>query len=228
MKGDLPLEIECLGSFISLPKKKIKALSNINLEIRKGEFFGIVGRNGSGKSTLLHIMSGAYQPDPGGKSELKGKYMRLALGLGFDPELTARENVYLNGAILGISMKQIGRKFSSIIEFAELQDFADTKLKYFSSGMVTKLKFSVAVNAEADIFLMDEFFGGVGDLRFKSKSEKVFEESIVKGRTIVHVSHSLNTIRKHCTRVLLLDKGKMIMVGEPDEVLEKYKQIVKK
>ncbi|NNF02394.1 MAG: ABC transporter ATP-binding protein, partial [Bacteroidia bacterium] len=186
-----------LNLFQPKRQKVIHALKNIDLQIKKGEFFGIVGHNGSGKSTLLHIMSGAYPPDPGGKTEIHGRFIRLALGLGFDKELTAHENIYLNGSILGLTMKEIGKRYHDILAFAELQNFAETKVKFYSTGMLSRLKFAIAVQAEADIFLMDEFFGGVGDLRFKKISEEVFDRSIVEGRTIVHVSHNLTTIEKY-------------------------------
>jgi len=204
--------------------QEIHALRDINLEIYKGEFFGIVGHNGSGKSTLLRIMSGTYPPDKGGEATIKGRYMRLTLGLGFDKELTAHENIYLNGSILGLSMKEIGQKYHEIIEFAELEGYEQTKVKYFSTGMLSRLKFAIAVQAEADIFLMDEFFGGVGDQRFKERSEKTFKEEVLKGHTIVHVSHSLNTMEQHCDRMLALDKGRILAVGTPDEVLPLYRE----
>lgn len=206
--------------------RKIKALENINLEVKKGEILGIIGRNGSGKSTLLRIIIGAYPPDKGGEVEVNGKIIRLALGMGFDPEMTARDNIYLNASLLGLTFKQIGSKFEEIITFAELKDFVDTKVKFFSSGMHSRLAFSIAVHAQADIFLMDEFFGGVGDIRFRQKSEKVFRESLVEGRTILQVSHNLNTISKHCHRVLLLDRGKQIALGRPAEIIPLYKKIM--
>jgi ABC-type polysaccharide/polyol phosphate transport system ATPase subunit len=208
-------------------KRHIRALHDINLEIYRGEFFGIVGHNGSGKSTLLRVMAGTYPPDPGGEVTMHGRFMRLALGMGFDPNLTAHENIFLNASILGLSMKQIRERHDEIIAMAELQDYIHTKVKFYSTGMLSRLKFAIAVQAEADIFLMDEFFGGVGDLRFKETSEKIFEESLVAGRTIVHVSHNLSTIRKHCDRVLLLHKGEAVALGPPDEVINAYQELVK-
>ncbi len=213
--------------FTKQHKRNIRALHNINLEIYKGEFFGIVGHNGSGKSTLLHVMAGTYPPDPGGEVHMKGRFMRLALGMGFDPNLTAHENIFLNASILGLTMKQIRERHDDIIAMAELEEYVHTKVKFFSTGMLSRLKFAIAVQADADIFLMDEFFGGVGDLRFKATSEKIFEESLVEGRTIVHVSHSLGTIRKHCDRVLLLHKGEAVALGPPEEVLEEYQRLAK-
>ncbi len=203
--------------------RTIQALSNLEFNVTKGEIFGIIGRNGSGKSTLLKIILGAIPPNKGGEVLLNGKIIRLSLGIGFDQTLTARENIYLNGSILGLSMKQIGLKFKSIIEFAELEKFTDTKIKYYSTGMRSRLAFSIALNAEADIFLLDEFFGGVGDLIFKKKSAEVFNSTILKGRTIVLVSHQLADISKYCDRVLYLKEGQMAFLGDPKQAIEMYK-----
>ena len=226
-KGSQSVHRKLISLFTQSEKRSIKALKNINLEIKKGEFFGILGHNGSGKSTLLRVISGGYPPDKGGTVEVNGRFMLLTLGLGFNMELTARENIYLNSSILGLSLKHIGRVFHDIIAFAELEKFVDTQVKFFSSGMLSRLKFAIAVNAEADIFLMDEFFGGVGDERFREKSNTVFQESIVKGRTIVHVSHSLHTIKEYCHRVLLLHQGEPVAIGEPDEIIAEYANLMK-
>lgn len=207
-------------------RRKIHALQNINLEIKKGEFFGIIGHNGSGKSTLLRIMAGTYLPDAGGEVYRSGSFMRLSLGLGFDNELTAHENIFLNASILGLSMRQIRAKHDDILRTADLEEYKHTKVKFFSTGMVSRLKFAIAVHAEAEIFFMDEFFGGVGDLKFKALSENIFKESIVQGRTIIHVSHTLPTIRAHCNRVLLLHRGEMKALGTPDEVIPIYQELM--
>lgn len=209
-----------------LPMKKVNALQNLNLEIKKGEFFGIIGRNGSGKSTLLHLLIGAMRPDKGSILETKGKVLRLAQGMDFEPNLTARDNIYLNGSILGLTFKKIGRIFHEIVRFAEIENFIDVPVKTFSSGMLSKLKFAIATHAEADIFLMDEFFVGVGDLKFKEKSEEVFRNRIIKGRTIVHVSHSLDSIIDLCDRVLLLDRGVPIAIGKPEEIVNQYQELM--
>ena len=209
-------------------RKVIKAVDDVNIEIEKGEFFGIVGRNGSGKSTLLNMMIGAIRPDKGCVIETKGKMVRLALGMGFDPNLTARDNIYVNASILGLTFKRIGLIFDDIIGFAELEDFVDFPVKNFSSGMISKLKFSIAIHAKADIFLMDEFFGGVGDESFKKKSSEVFQNTFLDGRTIIHVSHQLGTIKKHCKRVLLIDGGKQLMVDTPEVVIPAYKSLFAK
>ena len=128
---------------------------------------------------------------------------------------------------MGLTFKQIGRKFNQIIEFSELQDFVDTKIKFFSRGMKSSLAFAIAIHAEADIFLMDEFFGGVGDEKFKEKSDKIFKEAFLHGQTIVHVSHNLGTIKQYADRVILMHKGECIATGTPDEVLETYRKVIK-
>ncbi len=220
-----------MGSFADMisgkDRRTIEAVKNVSLEIKKGEFFGIVGANGSGKSTLLHLMSGVYKPDKGGKAIMNGSFIGLSLGLGFNNELTARENVFVNASVLGLPMKRIRKKYDRIIEFAELRNFENTKVKYFSRGMRARLAFAIAVHAEADIFLMDEFFGGVGDERFKGKSDKIFEEAIVKGRTIVHVSHNLSTIKKYAQRVMLMHEGECLKIGTVEEVFLFYQKTLK-
>lgn len=207
--------------------REIKALQNINLEIKRGEFFGIIGRNGSGKSTLLKLIMGAIMPDKGGRIEVKGKIIRLALGMGFDPNLSARDNIYVNASILGLTFKRIGLIFDDIIGFAELEKFVDTPVKFYSSGMRSRLSFSIAVHAEADIFLMDEFFGGVGDISFRKKSEEVFKETFLSGRTIINVSHQLPIIKKYCENVLVIDRGVPKIIGSPEEVLPLYRKLYK-
>ena len=206
-------------------KREIKALNNINLEINEGEFFGIIGSNGSGKSTLLKLMTSVYLPDKGGKISISGNFQSLALGTGFDIELTARENIYLNGSLNGLSFKKIGEIFKDIVEFSELEQFIDTKVKYFSSGMVSRLAFSIAVYVDADILFLDEF-GGVGDAGFKKKSEQVFKNSIIRGKTIVHVSHELDVLQEYADRILFLNKGEQVLVDKPEVVLAKYDEII--
>lgn len=203
--------------------KEIHALSDINLTIKKGEIFGVIGRNGSGKSTLVNIIMGSIPSNKGGKVLAKGKLMRLSLGLGVDPNLTARDNIYVNGSVIGLSFKKIGRIFENIIDFAGLNEFVDTPVKFFSKGMKQRLMFSIAMHADADIFLLDEFFGGTGDEDFKKKSDIAFNETILKGRTIVIVSHSMATIVKHCHRAIWLDKGAIMKEGIAKEVVSAYK-----
>lgn len=206
------------------PKRQIQALKDINISIKRGEILGIVGRNGSGKSTLMNIILGAILPDKGAIVNTKGIMIKLSLGIGVDKNMTARENIYLNGSMLGLSFKRIGEIFDDIIKFAGLADFIDTEVKFFSKGMKSRLLFSIAMHAEADIFLLDEFFGGVGDREFKEKSEEVFKKSIVNEKTIVMISHALKDIEKHCDRVLWLEKGKIKMLGNTNDVLEHYKK----
>jgi len=186
--------------------KKIEALKSISFNIQKGEFVGIIGHNGSGKSTLLKLITGAFPPDKGGQIKTTGKIIRLSLGMGFDPNLTARENIYVNGSILGLTFKSIGQKFDEIVSFSGLEGFIDTQVKYFSSGMVARLSFSIAIHAEADIFLLDEFFGGVGDADFRQKSENAFKD-LLRDKTILFVSHEISQIEKSCDRVIRLDNG---------------------
>lgn len=224
-KNTQSLRGKIISLFTHTNKRHIQALNDINLEIYKGEFFGIMGHNGSGKSTLLRIMAGAYPPNKGGEVKMHGRFMLLSLGLGFNPQLTARENIYLNASILGLTLKQIGRIFHDIVAFAELEKFVDTQVKYFSTGMAARLKFAIAVHADSDIFLMDEFFGGVGDASFKKKSEAVFHESLIKGRTIVHVSHSIETIREHCDRVMLLHEGSIVGIDTPEVIIPEYQRL---
>lgn len=208
-------------------RRNIEAVKNISLEVKRGDFIGIVGANGSGKSTLIHLMTGVYKPDKGGMSNIKGSYIRLSLGLGFNGKLTARENVYLNGSIMGLSISELNENFKKIIEFAELQKYVNTKIKYFSRGMRARLAFAVAVHAKADVILMDEFFGGVGDERFRARSEEIFRNALVNGRTIVHVSHNLSTIKQYANKVILLHEGECRGIGTADEILDLYRRTIK-
>lgn len=208
--------------------RRIEAVKNVSLEVKKGEFLGIIGTNGSGKSTLVHLMTGVYKPDKdSGKAEILGNFIRLSLGMGFNRQLTARENVFLNGSLMGIRIKTLNERFDKIIEFAELEKFVNTKLKYFSRGMKARLAFSIAVHTEAEIILMDEFFGGVGDEKFKARSDKIFKQAFVNGRTIVHVSHNLRTIKEYADRAVLLHEGKCLGIGSPSEILDLYKKTIK-
>ncbi len=227
-KNNDSIRDKVLNVFKINKKRQIHALKDVNLEVRRGEFIGIIGHNGSGKSTLLNIIMGSLPADKGSKIEVHGRMMRLALGMGFDANLTARENIYVNGSVLGLTFREIDERFDEIIHFAELKDFVNTKVKFFSKGMRGRLAFAVAVHAETDIFLFDEFFGGIGDINFKKKSEEVFEQSLVEGRTIILVSHNLDVIEKRSDRVLLLNKGEVVMLGDPNEALMTYKEIARK
>jgi len=213
------------NAFSKNSKKKIEAVKQINLEIKKGELFAIIGKNGSGKSTLLNIIMGVPPADRGSIIEINGKIMRLSLGMGFNPNLTARENIFVNGTILGLSVEELKEKVDEIIEFAELENFIDTPVRFFSAGMRARLGFSIAIQARTEIFLFDEFFGGVGDLVFKKKSNEVFEKSLLAGKTIVLVTHSIQLVKKHSTRAMLMDMGNPVMIGDPKAVIYKYKEI---
>lgn len=207
--------------------RKIEAVKNVSVEIKRGEFIGIVGANGSGKSTLLHLMSGVYKPDKGGSSIIFGNFIRLSLGLGFNHELTARENVYINASIMGLTFREIGREFNKIIRFAELEKFVDTKIKYFSRGMRARLAFAVAIYTNAEILLLDEFFGGVGDEKFREKSDQIFHKRILAGKTIVLVSHNLLPVKDHANRVMLMHEGECVKTGTAEEVFLHYKNVLK-
>jgi len=215
-----------LNIFKSNGKRKIKALKNINISIKKGEFVGVIGHNGSGKSTLLNVIIGSVPPDKKSTVNVNGKLLRLTLGMGFDKNLTARENIYINGAMLGLSFKQIGESFSEIIEFAELEEFVETKIKFYSKGMRSRLAFAIAIKSNAEILLLDEFFGGVGDVNFRKKSDAVFKSEFIKSKTILLVSHSAPLIAKHCKRTILLDKGELKFDGDTKEALKLYNKIM--
>ena len=207
---------------------KFKALDNINFSIERGSFYGIIGSNGSGKSTLLRILLGSIKPDKGSEVFTEGKVIKLSMGMGFNNQLTARDNIYINGSIIGMSFKEIGESFERILNFAGVSEFVDVPLKNFSSGMRARLAFAIAINTKADVLLLDEFFGGVGDEEFRTKSMKAFENLLDDGKTVVLVSHSLKLIQENCSRVLLLNKGKQIIEEEPLKVIEAYQEIVKK
>lgn len=200
------------------------AVENSEFKVYKGEFFGIVGKNGSGKSTLLKMLAGIYLPTHG-KVKLSGRLSPfIELGVGFNPELTARDNVYLNGAILGLSRSQIQLKFNEIISFAELEDFVDQKLKNFSSGMQVRLAFSISVQVQADILLVDEVLA-VGDSSFQEKCFDVFRKLKKEGKTIIFVTHDMGTVREFCDRVLILNNGHQVAITSPDEASDIYAQL---
>lgn len=204
--------------------KNILALQNVNIEIYKGECVGVIGRNGSGKSTLTKVMSGAFLPDKGGEVIKNGTSLLLNLGVGFSHELTARENIYVNGSTLGLRIKQIDEIFNTIIEFAELSEFVDTKIKYFSTGMIQRLSFSIAIYAQANIVFLDEVFA-VGDEKFQKKATAVLEKSWIEGRTAIIVSHSAGLIEQYCNRTILMHKGEMVYFGDTKVAIEKYRAL---
>jgi len=214
------------GAFVNMFRsngyEEFKALDNVNFEVKKGEFFGIIGRNGSGKSTLLKILAGIYQPDKGGKVKINGLISPfLELGIGFNPELSGRDNIYLNATVLGLTKKQIDEKFDDIVEFSELRRFIDQKVKNYSSGMQVRLMFSVAIHANREILLMDEVLA-VGDTNFQSKCLEKFNEYHEQGKTVVLVTHDIGTVQKYCDRAMLLRDGKIQMIGDPQKVSNEY------
>ena len=197
------------------------ALKDISFEINKGEVVGLIGSNGAGKSTLLKVVSGVLKPTEGIVKVDGIISPMIELGAGFDPELTARENIYLNGAILGYSRQFINEKFNEIVEFSELNDFLDVPVKNFSSGMTAKLAFSIATIVNPEILIVDEILS-VGDIKFQEKSRKKMMEMINGGTTVLYVSHSLDSIKEICTKVVWLEHGVIQEIGKPQEVCEKY------
>lgn len=202
--------------------REVPALKSMSLEIKKGECIGLLGRNGSGKSTLVKLLAGVY-PTDSGYVTIQGSTMLMNLGVGMSHELTARENIYVSGSVLGLKIKEVDAIFDEIIAFAELQDFVDTKIKFFSSGMVARLGFSIAVNAGADIMFLDEIFA-VGDVKFQEKAIKVFESSWIEGKTVVLVSHSMEVIKQYCNRAAFMKNGKLEFFGETEKAIDLYMQ----
>ena len=200
------------------------ALKNISFKVKKGEFFGIVGRNGSGKSTMLKMLAGIYQPSKG-TIRVNGKLVPfIELGVGFNPELSGRDNVYLNGALFGFSKREVDNMYEEIVDFAELQNFMDQKLKNYSSGMQVRLAFSMATRSDADILLVDEVLA-VGDADFQRKCFNHFKELKAKQRTVIFVSHDMEAIKEYCDRVLLIDDGFIKKEGNPLKVAQAYYQL---
>lgn len=204
-----------------------KVLDGIDFEIKKGEFFGIVGRNGSGKSTLLKLLAGVYAPDSG-IIELNGNLTPfIELGVGFNSELSGRDNVYLSASLLGYSRRVVDKMYDEIVDFAELREHMDKKLKNYSSGMQVRLAFSIAIKAKNDILIFDEVLA-VGDEAFQQKCLRVFEEYRRIGQTVVLVTHDMNNVRTLCTRAMLIDDGKIVHIGSVDSVAERYSNMLAK
>lgn len=204
--------------------RELIALDNVNFDVYKGEVVGIIGTNGSGKSTILRIVSGVINPTEGEVVVDRSKVQLLTLGTGFDMELTARENVYLNGAIIGYSREFLDDHFDEIIEFAELENFVDEKVKNFSSGMVSRLGFAIATAGDAaEILILDEVLS-VGDEFFRKKSLARVKEMIHGGSTVLMVSHGMATILDNCSKVVWIEKGKLQMVGDANVVCRKYQE----
>lgn len=199
---------------------KQEVLKDISFTVKKGEFLGIVGRNGSGKSTLLKILANIYVPDSGTITTYGSLVPFIELGVGFNPELTGRENIYMNGAMLGFSNSEMDQMFDDIVRFAELEPFMDQKLKNYSSGMQVRLAFSIAIRAHGDILILDEILA-VGDAAFQEKCNQYFT-SLSKDQTVILVTHSMENVRRFCDRAILIEQGKIIKEGNPDQVADAY------
>lgn len=231
MKFNLEIEkdFSMKQAFVNLFTKKKKkkksedfwALKDVSFNIGKGEVVGLIGSNGAGKSTLLKVVSGVMKPTKG-KVKVKGVISpMIELGAGFDGNLTARENIYLNGAILGYSKEFLDDKFDEIVEFSELKDFLDVPVKNFSSGMTAKLAFSIATIVNPEILIVDEILS-VGDIKFQEKSKKKMMEMIKGGTTVLYVSHSLQSIKELCTKVVWLEHGKVVKMGDTNKICDAY------
>ncbi|HEX2015140.1 MAG TPA: ABC transporter ATP-binding protein [Solirubrobacteraceae bacterium] len=202
----------------------LDALRDVSFSVAEGEFFGIVGRNGSGKSTLLKCLAGIYRTDRG-RIFINGRVSTfIELGVGFNPDLAARDNVIMNGIMLGLTPREAAARFDSVLEFAELEEFVDLKLKNYSSGMHVRLAFSVMVQVEADILLIDEVLA-VGDAAFQQKCFDVFNEKRDAGKTIVFVTHDMGAVERFCHRAMLLERGEEVITGEPHQVAARYLEI---
>ena len=204
--------------------ERFKALKNISFDVYKGEVVGIIGHNGAGKSTMLKAISGILRPAEG-EAVCHGKVVpMLELGSGFDPQLTGRENIFLNGAILGYSEEFLNEKYDEIVEFSELSEFIDSPIRNYSSGMMMRLAFSVATVVNPEILIVDEILA-VGDSDFQAKSKRRMQELMSGGTTVLFVSHSLEQIREMCNRVVWIEKGEMQMVGETQKVCDLYQGV---
>ncbi|MGH2974284.1 MAG: ABC transporter ATP-binding protein [Solirubrobacterales bacterium] len=207
--------------FASRDYRELHALDGVSFEIRRGEFFGIVGRNGSGKSTLLKLLASIYRADAG-TIRMAGRLAPfIELGVGFNPELTARENVVLNGVMMGLTPQQTRDRLDAVLEFAELEDFIDLKLKNYSSGMLVRLAFSLLMEVDADILLIDEVLA-VGDAAFQQKCSDAFHAMKTEGKTVVLVTHEMTTVEEYCDRAMLINGGRIQHIGDPAEVGRRY------
>ena len=206
-------------------KKKEKsyfwALNDVSFEVKKGEVVGFIGNNGAGKSTLLKIIAGVMKPTKGSVDIYGNICPMIELGAGFDYDLTARENIYLNGAVLGYSKEFIDSKFNEIVDFSELKDFLDVPVRNFSSGMIARLAFSIATIVDPEILIVDEILS-VGDIAFQQKSENKMKSMITGGTTVLFVSHSIEQIKNLCNRVVWLEHGKVVKIGPAKQVCEEY------
>jgi ABC-type polysaccharide/polyol phosphate transport system ATPase subunit len=212
---------EMVTTFSQSDHKELRALQDVSFEVRRGEFFGIVGRNGSGKSTLLKVLASIYAADRG-KVRMAGRLAPfIELGVGFNPELTARENVELNGVMMGLERREARGRLGAVLEFAELEEFVDMKLKNYSSGMLVRLAFSVMIQSDAEILLIDEVLA-VGDAAFQQKCADVFHEMRDSERTVILVTHDMGAVEHYCHRAMLLHDGEVKAVGDPGEVARRY------
>ena len=201
--------------------RTLHALRGVSFDVHRGEFFGVVGRNGSGKSTLLKILASIYRPDSGSVRMAGRVAPFIELGVGFNPDLTARENTLLNGVLLGLTKKEARRRLEPVLEFAELEDFVELKLKNYSSGMLVRLAFAIMVQADADIMLVDEVLA-VGDAAFAQKCLDVFRERREAGKTVVLVTHDMAMVQDLCDRAMLMHDGELKFIGEPEECAARY------
>ncbi|MGE5407329.1 MAG: ABC transporter ATP-binding protein, partial [Syntrophothermus sp.] len=208
-------------TFARTEYRELRALSGISFDVHRGEFFGIVGRNGSGKSTLLKILASIYRADAG-RVRMAGRMAPfIELGVGFNPELTARENVELNGVMMGLARRQARERLDSVLEFAELEEFVDMKLKNYSSGMLVRLAFSVMIQSDAEVLLIDEVLA-VGDASFQQKCADVFHEMRDSDRTVVLVTHDMGAVEHFCHRAMLINDGQVLAIGDPGDVARSY------
>lgn len=242
MKKDIAIKVDNVSKSFKLPHNKQSSLKGtlinlvgrgdrtyetqevlkgVSFEVKKGEFFGIVGRNGSGKSTLLKMLAGVYTPTDGDIIVNGSLTPFIELGVGFNPELTGRENVYMNGALLGFNNKEMDVMYDDIVEFAELERFMDQKLKNYSSGMQVRLAFSIAIRAHSDILLLDEVLA-VGDAAFQQKCFEYFLNLKKERRTVVFISHDMDAVRRFCTRAMYIKKGDIIDIGDVDRIAQLY------
>jgi ABC-type polysaccharide/polyol phosphate transport system ATPase subunit len=196
-------------------------LRDISFEVAEGEFFGVVGPNGSGKSTLLKVLAGIYRADAG-HVRISGRLSPfIELGVGFNPEFSARTNIEINGMLMGLTRRQVAERFDAILDFAGLERFVDQQLKNYSSGMLLRLAYSVAIQVPSEILLLDEALA-VGDAEFQEKCFDTFETMRAEGKTVILVSHDLGAVSRFCDRALLLRGGEVVAIGEPDEVIDTY------
>ncbi len=202
------------------------ALKNVSLTVEKGDFYGLVGLNGSGKSTLLKVISGVYKPSAGSCTVQGTIAPLIELGAGFDMDLTGRENIYLNGTVLGFTPKYLDEKFEEIVEFSELRDFLDVPLKNYSSGMVARIAFAIATITKPDVLIADEILS-VGDFLFQQKCEKRMRQLLSGGTTVILVSHSIDQVERMCNKVAWISKGEKIMDGPAAEVCAAYRKATK-